>query len=126
MLIKLIDYNSKVKTALIEFQGIDSDSIIQFLAKLQKMDEMPKKDDRREKKIQNNTILSPNIPKLPEIQNEKKPDEKTDIIDEENEKNMEDALKESLRILLDEEENDSAHRSVSAASCSDLRFRSPS
>lgn len=110
MLVKLLDYNSKSKTAVIEVQEIESDEIINFLVKFQKMGRMKNKTETRGKSTRQNTLEAPdlsNIENSPSSQSNQDNQKNTPTTsDTDDEDAIESALRKSLKILRDEDEDE--------------------
>ena len=107
MMIKLLEYNSKAKKAVVEVNGINSDEILNILTKFQQMNEKKmnkEKDEKNTEALQHDNTEFPDISILEKNHEDPTKKETTTVTDVETEEELEKVLKNSLKILRDEEE----------------------
>ena len=114
LIIKLLEYNSQSKKAVFEVNGINSDEILKLLTKFQQMNGKKTNKEKNEKEKKKTETLHHDNTKSPDISILEKNHEDlivkikkdTTVTDVESEEELENVLKNSLRILRDEEEED--------------------
>ena len=109
MIIKLLEYNSRSKKAIVEVNGISSEEILNFLNKFQQIKQKKRNREKDEKisgNLQQDNIKSPDISILEKNREVPIVKETIMVTDVETEEEMRRVLKNSLKILRDEEEED--------------------
>jgi hypothetical protein len=107
MRVKLLDYNSRSKKAVIEVHGLNYDEIIEFLARVQLLGEMKYKSETWDEPAQHITLEPLDLSNLEGSPSDpSNQDNKTQSTtsDAEEKVDLEKTLRESVKILRDEVE----------------------